>query len=158
VEPIGDWGEGAIHVVEIPTKEEINDNIVTFWRPKERLQAKREYAFVYRVHWGTGKANPPPLAEFSKTRVGAGPDSTRRFVLDLTGERLKKLNASAVRGVVSADKGNIRNIVTQPNPVTGGWRMSFELAHEKAPAVELRAQLMEGDSPTSEVWIYRWTP
>jgi glucans biosynthesis protein len=158
IEPIGDWGEGAIRLVEIPTKEEINDNIVAFWRPKERLQAKHEYTFVYRVHWGTGKVNPPPLAEFSKTRVGAGPDGTRRFVLDLSGEKLKTVNASAVRGIVSADKGSIRNIVTQPNPVTGGWRMSFELAHEKEPVVELRAQLMEEDSPTSEVWIYRWTP
>ncbi|HEX5508685.1 MAG TPA: glucan biosynthesis protein G, partial [Pseudolabrys sp.] len=34
VEPIGDWGEGNAQLVEIPTKEEIHDNIVAFWRPK----------------------------------------------------------------------------------------------------------------------------
>jgi glucans biosynthesis protein len=33
-EPIGDWGEGAVQLVEIPTKEEIHDNIASFWRPK----------------------------------------------------------------------------------------------------------------------------
>ena len=32
-----------------------------------------------------------------------------------------------VRGVVSAEKAKIKNIVTQPNPATGGWRLSFEL-------------------------------
>src|SRR5262249_52761894 len=38
VEPIGDWGEGAVHLIEIPTKEEIHDNLVAFWRPKEPLK------------------------------------------------------------------------------------------------------------------------
>lgn len=27
MEPIGDWGEGSIHLIEIPTNEEIHDNI-----------------------------------------------------------------------------------------------------------------------------------
>jgi glucans biosynthesis protein len=48
--------------------------------------------------------------------------------------------------------------VTQPNPETGGWRLSFELAPEKQSIVELRAQLMKGDEALSEVWLYRWTP
>jgi len=39
-EPIGDWGEGAVQLIEIPTKEEIHDNIAGFWRPKNPLQAK----------------------------------------------------------------------------------------------------------------------
>jgi periplasmic glucans biosynthesis protein len=158
VEPIGNWGEGAVHLVEIPTKAEIHDNIVSYWRPKTSLQAKHEHVFAYRLHWGAGTVNPPPLAEFVTTRIGAGPDDTRRFVLDLTGRNLKTVKASALRGVVSADKGKIRNIVIQPNPVTSGWRMVFELAPENAEVVELRAQLMGGDSPASEVWLYRWTP
>ncbi|MEJ1977991.1 MAG: glucan biosynthesis protein [Acetobacteraceae bacterium] len=40
VEPVGDWGEGAVVLVEIPTDKESNDNIVAFWRPKQPLQAK----------------------------------------------------------------------------------------------------------------------
>ena len=34
VEPIGDWGEGEVVLFEIPTDEEIHDNIAAFWRPK----------------------------------------------------------------------------------------------------------------------------
>lgn len=158
VEPIGDSGEGAIHLIEIPTKEEIHDNIVSFWRPREPMRAKSERNFTYRIHWGPGKANTPNLAEFAKTRVGAGPKNTRRFVLDLAGEKLKNIDAASVHGNVTADKGEIRNIVAQPNPGTGGWRLSFELDTKKAPVVELRAQLMQGDAPLSEIWLYRWTP
>jgi glucans biosynthesis protein len=70
---------------------------------------------------------------------------------------LKSIDGSRLRGVVSAEKAKIQNIVTQPNPATGGWRLSFELLKEKNP-VELRASLMQENEAVSEVWVYRWTP
>jgi glucans biosynthesis protein len=33
VRPAGDWGRGAVMLVEIPTGDEFMDNIVAFWRP-----------------------------------------------------------------------------------------------------------------------------
>ncbi len=159
VEPIGDWGEGQILLVEIPTKNEYNDNVVAFWRPKDPLQPKRDYTFVYRLHWGRESAASPELAIFGATRVGGTEEGERQFVLDTTGEVFKSLPGDAeVVGSVSADKGKIRHVVTQPNPHTRGWRLSFRLAPEKASAVELRAQLLHKEKPISEVWVYRWTP
>jgi periplasmic glucans biosynthesis protein len=156
VEPIGDWGDGEVRLVEIPSKEEINDNMVNFWLPKNGLAAKGEHVFTYRLHWGNG--SPVPLAHFVKTRVGAGPNGSRLFVLDLAGDKLKQATPpESVRGVVTTSKGKINNIVTQPNPETGGWRLSFELATEKEKLLELRAQLLRADDPLSEVWLYRWT-
>jgi periplasmic glucans biosynthesis protein len=157
VEPIGNWGPGAIHLVEIPTKEEVHDNIAAFWRPQDLLQAKGEYVYIYRLHWGNSKPATPPLAEFVKTRIGSAPNNARRFVLELEGENLAKIDAAAVRGEVGVDRGQIRNVVTQPNPVTGGWRMAFELVPE-SETVEMRARLLQGDTPLSEVWVYRWAP
>jgi glucans biosynthesis protein len=155
VEPIGDWGNGEVRLIEIPTQNEVHDNIVSFWRPKDPLKAKGEYTFTYRLHWGTGETIP--LAEFAKTRIGAASDTLRLFVLDIVGDKLKGVKPEAVRGVVSANFGKISNVVTQLNP-HGGWRMSFNLEPEKKPVVELRAQLMQNDDPLSEVWVYRWTP
>ena len=34
VEPVGNWGRGAIRLIEIPTPDETNDNIVAFWQPE----------------------------------------------------------------------------------------------------------------------------
>ena len=31
IEPLGDWGRGAVQLVEIPTDDEIHDNIVAMW-------------------------------------------------------------------------------------------------------------------------------
>src|SRR5262245_27137385 len=46
IEPLKEWGAGAIQLIEIPTKEEIHDNIVAFWRPKDPLRAKGEYQYA----------------------------------------------------------------------------------------------------------------
>ncbi|MBA3478222.1 MAG: glucan biosynthesis protein, partial [Lautropia sp.] len=159
VEPIGDWGEGQVHLYEIPTRNEHNDNIVAFWRPKEPFQPKREYIYTYRLHWTGNDPNASSLATFERSRQGGATGSRRLFVLDVTGEPLKKLAPKAkVRGEVVADKGEITDVVTQPNPHTGGWRLTFHLDPEKATAVELRARLMQEQEALSESWVYRWTP
>jgi glucans biosynthesis protein len=143
---------------EIPTKEEIHDNIAAFWRPKQPLAAKSEHIFTYRLHWGPDTPKPHALARFTRTGIGRGGDDSKLFVLELMGGKLKGVDPKTIKGVVTAEKAEISNIVTQPNPVTGGWRLSFQCAVKGQTAIELRAFLAENDAPVSEVWIYRWTP
>ncbi len=156
-EPIGDWGEGSVKLIEIPTKEEVHDNIASFWQPKSALQAKGEHTYTYRLHWGPDAPKPTALARISRTGIGARGDNATLFVLDLIGDRLKSVDPKTLRGVVTAEKAKIQNIVTQPNPASGGRRLSFEVLKEKNP-VEIRASLMQDNEPVSEVWVYRWTP
>ncbi|WP_394568810.1 glucan biosynthesis protein G [Bradyrhizobium sp. 31Argb] len=158
VEPIGDWGEGGVVLIEIPTKEEIHDNIAAFWRPKVPLKAKSENNFTYRLHWGPDMPKPHSLARFVRTGIGARGDDSKLFVLDLIGDNLKGVDPNSIKGVVSAEKSEITNIVTQPNPDTGGWRLSFQCAVKKDTPIELRALLVQDDKPLSEVWVYRWAP
>jgi periplasmic glucans biosynthesis protein len=157
-EPIGDWGEGSVQLIEIPTKEEIHDNIAAFWKPANPLQRNGEHTYTYRLHWGPDAPKATSLARFSRTAVGARGEGVKIFVLDLTGERLKSVDPKTIRGNVSAEKAEIRNTVTQPNPATGGWRLSFEISSKEKSPIELRASLMQGNDAISEVWVYRWTP
>ena len=60
--------------------------------------------------------------------------------------------------MVTFDKAKVRNVVTHPNPETGGTRVAFQLAPGSEKSVELRAQLFRGDDALSEVWMDRWTP
>jgi glucans biosynthesis protein len=157
IEPIGDWGEGSVVLFEIPTKEEVHDNIVAFWRPKEPAVAKREYTYTYRMHWGPDIPKTDEVARFVRTGVSALADDSKQFVLEIVGDKLKTIDPKLVKGVVSADKSTISNIVTQPNPETGGWRLSFQLATKDQSPIELRASLMDDATTLSEVWTYRWT-
>jgi glucans biosynthesis protein len=158
VEPIGDWGEGAVHLVEIPTTTEINDNIVSFWRPRTPTRAKGEYSYTYRIHWGVGIPKPLPLAQVAATRVGSGGNDSRLFVIDFVGENVKNVPAGDIKATVTFDKGKVSNVVTHANPETGGTRVAFQLTPGSEKSIELRAQLLRGDDALSEVWMNRWTP
>jgi len=81
IEPIGDWGVGAVDLVEIPTNSEYNDNIVAFWRGTEPLRAGGEYNFTYRMHWGADAPLDARLTRIVEMRTGAGTaPGTRVFV------------------------------------------------------------------------------
>ena len=157
VEPIGDWGEGSVILFEIPTKEEIHDNIAAFWRPKQPIAAKSEHNFTYRLHWGPDQQKAGALARFTRTGLGSRGDDYKLVVLELSGDKLKGLDPNSIKGQVSAEKSEVVNLVTQPNPETGGWRLSFQFSVKGQTSVELRAVLAQNDTPISEVWIYRWT-
>ena len=158
VEPIGDWGDGQVQLLEIPTKDEVHDNIAAFWRPKQTLAAKSEINYTCRLHWIDLPPVSTKLAQFTDMRSGAGSaPNSRVFVLDCAGEALKSLPTDpAPKFVVSTDKGKILNPVGFAAPELGGWRLSFELQPE-GDVAELRAQLMNGDTPVTETWLYRWT-
>ncbi|WP_426956927.1 glucan biosynthesis protein [Muricoccus radiodurans] len=166
VEPIGDWGEGAVHLVEIPTTGEIHDNITAFWRPKDPLRAGQEYSYVYRLHWfGAspffGRPGAPAPAQFAAASQGVslGNREARLFVLEAAGGRLQDLPADFVPTLdVTSSAGRIVNPVARRNPETGGWRLSFELVPGPARLVELRALMTGPNGPLTETWLFRWTP
>ncbi len=61
IEPIGDWGDGSVELVEIPSDNETAQNIVAFWRSKTPLVKGQQADFAYRQFWcWTPPARPPP--------------------------------------------------------------------------------------------------
>ena len=165
VEPVGDWGSGAVHLVEIPTAGEIHDNIVAFWRPSDPIRPGAESAWTYRLHW-TGdlavntRGTSTPPAQFTTSSAGAslGTRTARLFVLEVKGPRLAALSPEASPVIeVTTSAGRIANAVARPNPETGGWRLSFELMAGTARSAELRALLKGPDGPLTETWLFRWT-
>src|SRR6202789_2288312 len=73
IEPKGDWGPGAVELVEIPSGRESNDNIVAFWRPAQGLAAGHPAEFAYRLSWLAKPAVQKGLGEVMATPSGAGP-------------------------------------------------------------------------------------
>jgi glucans biosynthesis protein len=156
VEPIGDWGQGAVELYEIPTDMEINDNIVAFWRPKEVPAQGSSRSFVYRLHWC---ASWPPLeSDKVATTVfsGAGLNFDRKrrlYVIEFAGGDL----VGDLKADVSASSGEVSNAVIQVNAFNQTTRLSFEHDVMDAELSELRAVLTRGDRKVTETWLYRWT-
>ena len=159
VEPIGDWGPGAVQLVEIPSDKEVNDNVVGFWRPKDALKAKGEYLLNYRLHWCWAAPGGVKIGRVMQTRCGLSLDGKhRQFVIDFVGPALKEWKGDPPALDVGCDKGKIINAVTEPNPHVDGWRISIEHDPAGEKVVELHARLMDADKPLTETWVYRWTP
>jgi glucans biosynthesis protein len=159
VEPIGDWGQGVVELVEIPSDREVNDNMVAFWRPHDPLRAKGEYLLNYRLHWCWAPPGEVKLAQTMQTRCGLAFDQKhRQFIIDFVGDSLKGLKPDAPPALdTGSDKGKIVSAVAQPNPDINGWRVSIQLDTQDNTLVELHARIMQGDQPLTETWIYRWT-
>jgi glucans biosynthesis protein len=49
VEPTSGWGEGQVELVELPTNNETQDNVVASWRPRQPFEAGQEITFGYRL-------------------------------------------------------------------------------------------------------------
>ncbi|MGH6815339.1 MAG: glucan biosynthesis protein, partial [Hyphomicrobiaceae bacterium] len=156
VEPRGGWGEGVVELIEIPTEEEIHDNIVAYWRPAKPIEEQKSFAFVYRLHWADAPAAAWTGLRARKTRVGNGRKGAVLFVVDFDGPAggsLKDLPAAELR----ASAGTVSKPVVQFNPEISGLRCSFELQPGAAELSELRLELWAGDQNVSEIWLYRWT-
>ena len=165
VEPKGSWGPGRIELVQIPSADETNDNVVAYWVPDTPIAPKQAYDFEYRVLWQKEPGTRPPSSWVTQTRRGRGyareDDGSIAFVIDFDGPALRKLPPDAkVEGIVSADtNGEVRELVVHRNDVTGGWRLAvrFRRQDENKP-VELRAYLRGGNNILSETWSYILPP
>ncbi len=155
IEPQGDWGAGAVELVEIPSGRESNDNIVTFWRPAQGLAAGHAAQFAYRLTWLSEPPLPKNLGEIVATRSGASLDGKRRvFILDIVGAGEK---TEGLRIDVGASAGKLSNVALMSNSALHGLRASFEVDPNDAELIEMRLRIMRGDKPVTETWLYRWT-
>ncbi len=57
VESLGEWGPGQVRLLQLPTTNEYNDNVVAFWQPAKSPAAGDEIRFKYRLHWFSQDSN-----------------------------------------------------------------------------------------------------
>jgi len=162
--PKGDWGEGNVILVEIPTDTETNDNIVAFWTPKAEVKPGTRLDLSYEVHLG-GAATPPQTGGLtSATYVGAGDvigggdvKGTVRVLADFTGGELPDLPANApVTAMVNVNEGaDLIHQTVFAVPENKGWRLSLLVKPPKNKPLELRAFLKMDSAILTETWTYR---
>jgi glucans biosynthesis protein len=158
VEPQGDWGAGTIELVEIPSPVEYNDNIVAYWVPSAKAAKGEEFHCFYRLSASLAGPEKSGLLKVESTRIAPAHEKVpTRFVIDFIGEGTNSLPADAqVETAVHASSGTIRNVVSEKNEATGGWRAFFDLADPGNKPVELRVLLHRGSELLSEAWLYRY--
>ncbi len=168
VEPLAPFGEGAVQLIEIPTDDEIHDNIVAMWVPKEPVKAGQSFALKYRLHWAADEPAPLGLARCVATRLGNGgqpgttrPKGVRKFLLEFIGGPLVDIPFGVKpEAILTASRGTFSYIFTEavPNDVPGHWRAQFDLTVEGEEPVEMRCYLRLDGKPLTETWLYQYHP
>lgn len=168
VEPLGDWGKGSVELLEIPTDNEIYDNVVAMWVPAAENHAGDQLAFRYKLYWRDKDPFPGDLALCVATRLGMGavqgaPRSKelRKFLLEFQGPILATLDDGEIpEPVVTASRGSFSHFITERSPdgTKDLWRTMFDLDAKGSDPVEMRCFLRYGGKPLTETWTYRYIP
>ena len=163
VEPVGDWGRGTVRLVELPTPDETNDNIVAFWVPAQLPPPGTPVEFEYKLHWFLEQIQPP-AGRVVATRLGYSRTHETdlcRFIVDFDGAKLQREEAgAAIEPVVNVGPGAaLVHTTLQKNPFNGTWRVAFALRPDgSGRPVELRCFLHKAPHVLTETWSYLWNP
>jgi glucans biosynthesis protein len=167
VEPRGQWGEGSIELVEIPTSDETNDNIVAYWTPKVVPEPGQSPSWGYRITttsddyklhpggaaYNTWQTQPRALGSAEPAAPGS-----RRFIIDFAGGDLAYFlsDPEKVQIVPSTSAGRITRTFLVPNPKTEGFRAGIDIQLDKGQSTDLRAFLKAGNRALTETWTFPW--
>ena len=165
VEPIGKWGAGRVELVQIPTADETNDNIVAYWVPDKLPAIKQPFDFSYRVWWQKDQQTRPPELSVAQTLYGRGythtPDDSISLAVDFAGSHANSgTPAFTPEAQVSMDaNAKLLEQKLSYNEATSGWRLSLRLQRlDAAKPVEMRASLRSENKRISETWSYILPP
>ncbi len=170
IEPRGNWGPGTVQLVEIPTPDETNDNIVAFWTPDVLPPEGQPMRHDYRIHW---TMNEPALldkevgwvrqtlrtdGEIRQANLIRHLDGSTALIVDFEGPVLARLAADAAVGaeVSVDDNAELIENVLQRHPAIQGWRLMLRVkVKDPTKPVEMRAALVEGKRALTETWSYQ---
>ena len=170
VAPKGDWGRGHLELVQIPTENEYNDNIVAYWVPERPFERGDSVKYAYTLVWHSSRHKLNLKGFVQATRIVKNSD-TAMFVIDFVGDKLKTVSQdkTLVPDVWVSYGAHLTDTQLIKNTVTGGWRlvlhvkwdvpgpMELRLPNQK-PAIEFRAFLKDKATAITETWSYTYLP
>lgn len=168
VAPEGEWGEGRVELVEIPTDSETNDNIVSYWVPRQAVKPGQELTYKYRLRAFDATLPEHDKARVVRTRIGWAalpgqdnppPRSERQFIVDFHGGELQALAPEMpLKAHLQTSSGEYRDLTVVRLPNEATWRVSFKLKPNDEKPADMRLFIALRDQRLSEVWSYVWYP
>ena len=137
VTPIGDWGRGAVQLIELPTDDEIHDNITTAWVPEGAAKAGNRYTLNYKLHWQANEPYFPETLGYTRgTYIGHGgepgkprPPGLRKIVVEYEGAPITNiLPTDAPVCDVSLSHGTLVRQFAEWVAGTHRWRIIADVA------------------------------
>jgi glucans biosynthesis protein len=161
VEPVGDWGDGEVRLVEIPTQDETNDNIVAFWVSRWPARKGERKEYTYRLHALADDPALSPAGRVVATRHSAVPSQSkhRRIVVEFAGGELATLEPEQpVTADVGLTNAKLVRAHVEALPWKRNWRVTIDFEPEGKKQVDLRAVMQLRGQTLSETWTGVFRP
>jgi periplasmic glucans biosynthesis protein len=167
IEPREGWGDGQVGLVELPTSDETNDNVVAVWTPKETVAAGRSMTYGYRITALMNDARLTPGARAISTyrtrphALGSAeilaPGATR-FLIDFSGGDLAYFlsDPTLVEIVPTTSAGRITRSFLAPNSHVRGFRAAIDVQIDPGQSCDLRVFLKGASRALTETWTFPW--
>lgn len=162
VQPLNGFDNGAVRLVQFPTKDEFHDNVVAFWTPAEPPPLFKPVELDYVLRWFGEAQDLPPMARCVLTRVDdQDKPYYRHFFVEFWGGPLAKLKPGEIptAEVQSPTGAGIADVRVEWNDFNKTWRISFYAStpEDKKPN-ELSCRLLWNGEVMTETWTYTWMP
>ena len=171
VEPTNDWGAGRVILMEMPTTNELSENMLAMWEPAHLPEPGARIEFDYRQRW-TIDPNPSDAGGYvvaTRSGIPNGNPDQRTIMVEFTGNAISQASDIPLTAEIhptgdGADKIKILDVSVQPMPEER-WRVTFRIAPATdggkladAGPIELRCSLKRGENFLTETWVHRVNP
>lgn len=164
VEPISSFGAGAVELIELPTQDETNDNIVVCWVPEAPVMPGQILDINYRLYWGDlEKITDAPLARAISTRIGFGgqpgqvrKEHLKKFVVEFQGHNLPLVDQPDIR--LSSDGGVFSTVLWEKVPTAKKDRIRIQFDFElQQDVADIQLYLIHKNTSIlmTETWVYQ---
>ncbi|SIR39855.1 glucan biosynthesis protein G [Bosea sp. TND4EK4] len=166
VQPQGDWGEGRIDLVEIPTDNEAFDNIVACWTPNIPLPTGQATELRYRISALSTTSLLHPYAQVHQSFAGsdiedgvAEGQGRKRFIVDFAGGDLAYYQGAPDRLelVATTTGGAITTKILTYHAPLKGVRAIVDATLPDGQSAELRMFIKTRNRTLSETWTATWS-
>lgn len=166
VQPQGDWGEGRIDLIEIPTVNEAFDNIVACWTPNAPLATGQATEMRYRISAVSTTWHLHPYAQVQHSFNGSDVEDgvvdgngTKRFIVDFAGGDLAyyKNAPERLELVATTTAGTITSRILTFNGPIDGVRAIVDATLPDGQSAELRMFIKARNRTLSETWTATWS-
>lgn len=161
VEPKGDWGEGEVRLVEIPTPSEYHDNIVAFWVSRWPVEKGKPLEYRYRLSALSDEPALSPEARVVATRRAPidGNNKARRLVVEFEGDTLTKLpQQRLIESNVEVNGGKLLRAEIDRTPGSTNRRLFIDVEPESRKTADIRAFLTADGKRLSETFTIQLRP
>jgi periplasmic glucans biosynthesis protein len=169
IEPHEGWSDGGVELLELPTDNESNDNIVVGWTPKETFDAGRSMSFGYRITSLFSDSRLTPSARAINTfraepralgAVDPPPPGSTRFLIDFAGGDLGYYlsDPSLVQVIATTSAGRVLRTFLATNAHVNGFRAGVDVAVDPGQSCDVRVFLRAANKALTETWTFPWRP